>query len=85
MRLIMPIGALLLLGFFGRALAQSPSVAFGQVTAIPIPLQSVSGRFSSLNPVDQQSCSSRTVTGRVVAPTLILVPEPACGRRGQNY
>lgn len=84
MRLIMPIGALLLLAC--PALAQSaPAVAFGQVTAIPIPLQSVSGRFSSLNPVDQQSCSSRTVSGRVVSPTLILVPKRACGRRGQNY
>jgi hypothetical protein len=79
------IGALLL--FAGSALAQegAPAVAFGQVTAIPIPLQSVSGRFSSLNPLDRESCSSRRLGGRVVSPTLILVPQSACGGRRQNY
>jgi len=87
MRLITAIGALLLLACTGPVLAQSgaPSVAFGQVTAIPIPLQSVSGRFSSLNPIDQQSCSAQKISGRVVSPTLVLVPETVCGRRGQNY
>lgn len=87
MRLGLAITALFLLTGSAPLLAQSgaPPVAFGQVTGIPIPLQSVSGRFSSLNPVDRQSCSSRTVSGRVVSPTLILVPERACGRRGQNY
>jgi hypothetical protein len=80
------IGGLLLLGLAGPVLAQnSPPVAFGQVTAIPIPLQSVSGRFSSLNPLDRHSCSERTISGRIVSPTLILVPESACGSRGQNY
>ena len=89
MRLIMVLGGLALLAAAGAASAQNapggPSVAFGQVTGIPIPLQSVSGRFSSLNPLDRTSCSDRKASGRVIAPTLLLVPEGACGRRGQTY
>ena len=85
MRLTWAIGALFLLAAPALAQNGSPSVAFGQVTAIPIPLQSVSGRFSSLNPLDRETCSSRRMTGRVVSPTLILVPETACGRRRQTY
>ena len=82
------IAVLLLLGSIGPVPAQTGAggpVAFGQVTAIPIPLQSVSGRFSSLNPVDQHACPEKQVSGRVVSPTLILVPQMACGRRGQSY
>ena len=92
MRLIMAIGALLLLAYPGPALAQNgapgpagPSVAFEQVTRIPIPVQGVSGRFSSLNPLDQYNCSDKKVSGRTVSPTLILVTGEACGRRGQTY
>lgn len=90
MRLTGAIAALLLLAGAGTASAQNggaggPPVAFGQVTAIPIPLQSVSGRFSSLNPVDQNGCSEKTVSGRVISPSLILVMGKACGRRSQNY
>jgi hypothetical protein len=67
-------------------LAQNaPSVAFGQVTGVPIPLQSVSGRFSSLNPLDRHTCSEKKASGRVVAPTLMLVTGETCGRRGQTY
>jgi hypothetical protein len=90
MRLTMAVGALLLLGCTGPALAQNgvpgaPPVAFGQVTGIPIPLQSVSGRFSSLNPLNQHNCPDKKVSGRIVSPTLILVTGQACGRRGQTY
>ncbi len=86
MRLIMAIGSLFLLACSGPVLAQNgPSVAFGQVTGIPIPLQSVSGRFSSLNPLDQFGCSDKKVSGRVVSPSLLLVTGSGCGRRGQNY
>ncbi len=80
-----PIAVLLLLAAGPAAAQNSPPVAFGQVTAIPIPLQSVSGRFSSLNPADQNSCSEKRVSGRIVSPTLLLVPEITCGRRGQTY
>lgn len=88
MRLALAIGALLLLTSSGSLLAQNaarPSVAFGQVTGIPIPLQSVSGRFSSLNPMDQHDCADSRAGGRVVSPTLILIPKSACGRRAQGY
>jgi hypothetical protein len=88
MRLTITIGALLL-AWAGPVLAQNgaagPSVSFGQVTGIPIPLQSVSGRFSSLNPPGRHDCPDKKASGRVVSPTLILVPNGACGRRGQNY
>src|SRR4051812_8069437 len=90
MRLIMAVGALLLAAY--PALAQNdapgpagPPVAFEQVTSIPIPVQSVSGRFSSLNPLNQHTCSDKKVSGRVVSPTLVLVTGEACGRRGQTY
>jgi hypothetical protein len=85
----MAIGALFLLAYTSPALAQTgaagPPVAFGQVTGIPIPLQSVSGRFSSLNPLGRHDCPEKKISGRVVSPTLILVPGEACGRRGQTY
>lgn len=86
MRLNLAIAAALLLAGSGAVLAQNgPSVTFGQVTGIPVPIQSVSGRFSSLNPLDQNSCSDKKVSGRVISQTLILVMGSTCGRRGQNY
>jgi hypothetical protein len=85
-RLALAIGALVVLATANSVIAQSgPSVAFGQVTGIPIPIQSVSGRFSSLNPLDQHVCSDTKASGRVVSPTLILIAKGACGRRGQGY
>jgi hypothetical protein len=57
----------------------SPPVAFPQVTAVPIPLQSTSGRFSSLNPTKRVSCPNRIVSGRVVSARLIMVEERFCG------
>ncbi len=85
MRLTLAIAALLLTCAGPLRAQNGPSVAFGQVTGIPIPLQSVSGRFSSLNPLGRHDCAEKKVTGRVVSPTLLLVPEPVCGRRGQTY
>src|SRR4051812_37925601 len=91
MRLILAIGALLLLVRPASVLAQAgapaaagPSVAFPQVTGVPIPLQSVSGRFSSLNPLNQHKCPYRRVSGRVVSPRLLLVREMSCGRPGHD-
>ena len=60
-----------------------PPVDFPQVTGTPIPLQSVSGRFSSLNPVNRHNCPNRQVSGRVVSTRLIMVNEMDCGR-GQS-
>lgn len=82
-------GALLLLLCPAPALAQNtapagPSATFGQVTAAPIPLHSASGRFSSLNPLNQHDCRERRVSGRVVSPRLILVDELRCGRPGHD-
>ena len=71
--------AVLLLGDAAPVSAQ-PSAAFAQVTGTPTPLQSISGRFSSLNPLDRHRCSSRTVSGRVVSPNLIQVEKLDCGR-----
>ena len=76
-------GALLML-FSYQAQAQiapgGPPVAFAPVTAVPLPLQSTSGRFSSLNPTNRRSCPNKRVTGRVVSPTLIMVSDRFCGR-----
>ena len=58
------IGALLAL-ISAPVLAQNaapgggPSVAFGQVTGVPIPLHSASGRFSSLNPLNRNDCREK--------------------------
>jgi len=81
---------LLLFASTGPVLAQdgpagAPSVAFGQVTGVPIPLQSVSGRFSSLNPLGRRDCPEKTASGRVVSPTLIIVSGSFCGRRAQTF
>ena len=85
------IGALLPTLFFcaaptltGDGAPATPSVAFGQVTSLPIPLQSASGRFSSLNPPNQHGCATRKVTGRVVSPRLIMVKEMSCGLPGHD-
>lgn len=66
-----------------QAGAPAPPVAFPQVTAVPIPLQSTSGRFSSLNPTNRRSCPNKIVSGRVVSTRLIMVEERFCGR-GQS-
>jgi hypothetical protein len=68
----------------GQAGAARAPVAFPQVTEVPTPLQSVSGRFSSLNPLNQLNCPHRKVSGRVVSPSLILVKEMDCGRPGHD-
>ena len=93
MRLTAAIGAILLLACPALALdgaqdgtqndgvgAAGALVAFPQVTGLPIPLESVSGRFSSLNPLNQLDCPYKKASGRVVSPSLILVKEMACGR-----
>jgi len=91
MRLTLAMGAMLLLACPAPAPAQDgtpgaarPPVAFPQVTAVPVPLQSVSGRFSSLNPLNQVDCPYQEVSGRVVAPSLILVKQMACGEPGHD-
>src|SRR5260221_718453 len=90
MKPIIVIGGLLGMLFCcsPRALAQAGAlggpVAFAPVTGVPIPLQSASGRFSSLNPPDRLDCPYRKVTGRVVSPRLIMVKEMFCGRQGHN-
>lgn len=58
-----------------------PPVSFQQVTGVPTPLQSISGRFSSLSPTKRRACSNREAVGRVVNPKLIIVDERFCGRR----
>lgn len=88
MKLTVAIGALLVLVCPAPALAQDgaragPSVAFAPVTQIPIPLQSTSGRFSSLNPINRRSCFNKKVIGRVVSTHLIMVKEKFCGH-GQS-
>lgn len=60
--------------------SEGPAVAFAQVTDIPVSLQSISGRFSSLNPTKRVSCRNKQVVGRVVSATLIMVDEKFCGR-----
>jgi hypothetical protein len=85
-RLALAIGAVLLLvcaapvpGQEGAPAAAGPSVAFSPVTGFPVPLQSVSGRFSSLNPLNEVDCPDQDVSGRVVSPSLILVKQLSCG------
>jgi hypothetical protein len=60
------------------------SAAFAPVTGVLIPLQSVSGRFSSLNPLGQLDCPYKRVSGRVVSSRLILVRDMSCGRPGHD-
>lgn len=81
-----PLTLALLLACPSAALAQQesapigPPVAFPQVTAVPIPLQSISGRFSSLSPARRVNCRNRQVAGRVVSESLIMVDQRFCGR-----
>lgn len=87
MKPVLIIGVFLPMLFFGSAslLAQGgpgPPVAFAPVTGLP--LQSTSGRFSSLNPSNWRNCPHKTVTGRVVSPGLIMVRDMSCGRRGHD-
>ena len=86
MKLTLALGALALFFSPAAAMAQAaaPAASFAQVTAAPIPLHSVSGRFSSLNPVNQQKCSYSRISGRVLAPDLILVKNMSCGRPGHD-
>jgi hypothetical protein len=80
--LVPAVTLLLTLCWPAAALAQvgaTPPVAFPQVTGLPIPLQSTSGRFSSLNPTRRSNCPTTTVSGRVVSPRLIMVEERFCG------
>lgn len=79
MRFLLALGVLLLL-----ACPAPAQVAFPQVTGIPVPLQSISGRFSSLNPLNPRRCSYRKISGRVVSPRLIMVEEMDCGRSGHD-
>ena len=60
------------------AATNGPSVAFPQVTAIPPPFQSISGRWSSLNPPNRINCLYNEVIGRVVSTRLILVENLTC-------
>ena len=78
MRLTPTIGALFLL--FLATPAWAPPVAFSPVTALPIPLQSVSGLFNSFNPPNRHDCPYSKVSGRVVSAHLIMVHEMACGQ-----
>ena len=84
MRFPLVIGALLMLAgpvLAGPVAAQNAGPAqFPQVTGVPVPYQSTSGRFSSLNPVGRTDCPNRRVTGRVVSARLIVVGEGFCGR-----
>ena len=88
MKPIIVIGALLAFFCPAHALAQAGAlagpVAFAPVTGVPIPLQSASGRFSSLNPPNRLDCPYNKVTGRVVSPRLIMVKEMFCGRQGHD-
>jgi hypothetical protein len=74
------IGALIPTLFFcpsGLLAQNTPSgqpITFAPVSIRPIPLQSTSGRFSSLNPPNQRRCSfNRKIIGRVVSTRLIIV------------
>lgn len=58
-----------------------PPVAFPQVTEVPVSLQSISGRFSSLSPTKRVNCRNRQVAGRVVSARLIMVDQGFCGRQ----
>ena len=71
----------MLLLFSPPAPAQAPAgtVEFAPVTVVPIPYQSVSGRFSSLNPVHRRNCLTGKVAGRVVSSRLIMVDQRFCG------
>lgn len=72
---------MLLLLLSPAALAQAPggAVSFDQVTGVPVPFQSISGRFSSLSPIKRRDCRDGKITGRVVSAQLIMVEKRFCG------
>jgi hypothetical protein len=61
----------------------APPITFPQVTNIPVPFQSISGRWSALNPHLRSSCRFNQVLGRAVSTRLILVKELDCGQGAQ--
>lgn len=93
-RLLAAVALLILLVCPAAVLAQNstpgeatnaPAVSLPSVGTIPIPLQSTSGRFSSLNPPNQLRCPYYSrVIGRVVSARLITVNEMDCRGRGQT-
>ena len=84
MKTVFSIGAFFSALFFcfPASSQDGPPVAFAPVTAIP--LESASGRFSSINPPNQLSCGHQEMTGRVVSPHLIMVKQTDCGRHGHD-
>jgi len=80
MKLSVAIGASIALGIALPALAQG-TVAFAPVGGLPVPLQSISGRFTSLNPPNRHDCPLTTVTGRVVSERLVMAEEAGCGQK----
>jgi hypothetical protein len=68
----------------GAPPATVPSVAFPQVTEIPVPFQSISGRWNALNPPSRHICPFSQVTGRVISARLILVDGLACYQGAQT-
>ena len=62
----------------GLAEDNAPPVTFPQVTNIPVPFQSISGRWSSLDPPNRINCLYSEVIGRVVSTRLILVENLTC-------
>lgn len=92
MRLTLTVAMMLLIAApaWGQADAaptgtNDPSVSFPSLTDVPIPLQSTSGRFSSLNPPNQLLCPQYSkVVGRVVSTRLIMANEMNCRGSGQS-
>ena len=81
MKSALSIAAVLLL-VCGPTWAQpSGPVAFAPVGGLPDPLQSISGRFTSLNPSNRHDCAVTQVTGRVVSARVIMADEMACGQK----
>lgn len=54
-------------------------MSFAPVSGIQVPFQSISGRFSSLNPVKRRDCKTGNVTGRAVSSRLLIVEKRFCG------
>jgi hypothetical protein len=83
MRLPASIAALLLVCAASAWALDAPggAVSFAAVSGLPTPLESISGRFTSLNPGNRHGCAVNQVTGRVVAPDLILVNDLPCGQK----
>jgi hypothetical protein len=75
--MLWPLGALAQ-SAASAAGANGPSVSFPSLTAIPVPYQSISGRWSSLNPPNRSPCSYNKVIGRVVSTRLILAENLGC-------